>query len=167
MGFKINYNDTWDNGNVEPGYYEIIVKDAKEEKNEKTGTIYINMPLVIRNDIADQKFKNAFIWHKMYRKKDTHEYIGSQINSIAKALQLPDGKEYASLDELLFDFIGHSALVKVTNEDYKGRDYLKVQSWMPTKYPQCNHQWKDASEGGGSAQGSWGTEVPMSADCPF
>ncbi len=53
MGFKVDYNEAQEFGNVADGDYEVVIFNVTEEAT-KSGAENINFDMVIRNDI-DQK----------------------------------------------------------------------------------------------------------------
>ncbi|HAB9065700.1 TPA_asm: DUF669 domain-containing protein, partial [Listeria monocytogenes] len=54
--FKVDHNDVFTNG-VENGTYEVVLYNANEDAT-KNGAEFINIDLIIRNDV-NQKFQNA------------------------------------------------------------------------------------------------------------
>lgn len=135
--FKINYDEANEFEEVQPGDYEVIVAQAVENVTPN-GAVHMDIQLAIRNDIK-QKFQNQRIFHKVFQKKETGEYPMGFINVMAKALQLPDGKSYAGVEDLLDDFKGKVAKVRVGHREYKDKKYAEVKSWYPTSFPQVNH----------------------------
>ena len=155
MSFQINYDEASD-GQIAEGVYEVIVKDAKTD-HTKDGKEHLSFPLVVRNDIQ-QKYKNAYIWHKAWKGRDTGKYPTWMLQTMARALQLPNGKQYNGLDELMNDFKGKVAKVKIAERS----GYMNVVSWEPTDFPTVNHVWKK------EAAGEIGQEVSFNQnDLPF
>ena len=138
--FTINHDEAMDMGLIEEGEYEVIVAKAFEDVTPNNA-VYINMHLVVRNDI-DQKYQNKYIFHSLWQTKATGEYHPGIINTVAKALRIENGKRYNTLEELLADFVNRTARVKVGHEKYNGKTYERVQNWDVTRFPQCNHQFK-------------------------
>src|SRR5699024_2209969 len=87
------------------------------------------------------KFQNQRIFHKVFQKKETGEYPMGFINVMAKALQIPDGKQYSNVDELLDDFKRKTAKVEVGHREWNDNTYAEVKKWYVTNFPQLNHQW--------------------------
>lgn len=138
--FTINHDEAMDMSLVEEGEYEVIVAKAFEDA-ARTGTMFINLHLQIRNDI-DQKNKNRYIFASIWQSKETNQYHAGMINTVAKALRIPNGKRYNSLEELLNDFIGRTARVVVKHEEYNGNTNARVKAWEPSRFDSCNHQFK-------------------------
>ncbi|EOS9363095.1 DUF669 domain-containing protein [Listeria innocua] len=132
--FKVDHNDVFTNG-VENGTYEVVLYNANEDAT-KSGAEFINIDLIIRNDV-NQKFQNAHIFHRVWKAKATNEYSQTALNTIAKAIQLPNGKDYNTLDELLKDLLTKTCQVTVKNEEseYNGQIYknLNVKAWAESK----------------------------------
>lgn len=150
--FTVNHDEAAQgNTLIAEGEYEVILK-APHEDATKAGTPYLNIPMVIRNDIA-QKYQNAYIWHAIWLKKEpTKEdeacggYSSKRIQSLSKAAGLPNGKQYKNLSDWMQDL--HQKMVRVTvkHEEYNGNMQVRVGYIHETKYPQCNHTWKQAVE---------------------
>ncbi|EAH3782414.1 DUF669 domain-containing protein [Listeria monocytogenes] len=143
MVFKLDTEDVF-GGQVEDGVYEVIINHATEDATP-SGAEYINVDLIIRNDI-NQKFKNAHIFHSIWKAKKNNQYNAKSINTIGKAVGLANGKEYNSLTEVLEDFALKTCRISVKNEtsEYNGKTYnnLNVKSWAESKIPgPANHQF--------------------------
>ncbi|OLS02246.1 DUF669 domain-containing protein [Tissierella creatinophila] len=138
--FKVNYDEVKEFGDIEPGEYEVLVHTAIENVTNN-GAIFMDIQLVIRNDIQ-QKFKNFRIFHKVFQSKATGEYHSGFVNAMAKAFQIPDGQQFNSVNDLLNNFKGKTAKIRVENREYNGKNYADVKQWYVSSFPQVNHQWK-------------------------
>jgi hypothetical protein len=143
MGFSLDFNDTFEGG-VQNGTYEVVI-DKVLPKTTTGGTEYVNFDLIIRNDF-DQKFKNAHIFHSVWKSKETGKYNMKSFNTVGKACKLQNGKSYKSFEELLQDFEKKVCRVTVKNEtsEYNGKTYenLNVKGWAESTAPACRHQFK-------------------------
>lgn len=144
FNFQVNHDEAVDFGLIEEGEYEVIVAKAFEDA-AKSGTMFINLHLVVRNDI-DQKYKNKYIFANIWQSKDTGQYHPGMLNTVAKALRIENGKTYNSLEELLNDFKGRTARVTVKHEEYNGRTYERVKAWESSRFSTCNHQFKTTND---------------------
>ena len=131
MTFKINHDDTYNDSLIPEGEYEVFVKEAKEDYT-KNGIQHISVLLVVRDDAA-QQYTGAHIWHKIWRGKDNGQYNMQMINTVGKALQIPNGKEYPNLETLLADFVGKHCKVKIKHEEYNGYTNARVVQWQQSK----------------------------------
>lgn len=141
--FTINHDEAMDMGLIEEGEYEVVVAKAFEDVS-KNGSVFINLHLVVRNDI-DQKYKNKYIFASIWQSKETGQYHPGMINTVAKALRIENGKRFNTLQELLDDFLYKTARVTVKHEEYNGRTNARVQSWEQSKFTTCNHQFKTSN----------------------
>lgn len=140
--FQINHEDSYSGSKLMPeGEYEVIIKSANEDAT-KAGTVYINMPLIVRNDV-DQPYKNKYIFYSIWKNKQTGEYNSKAFNTIAKAIGLENGRKFSSLEELLRAFEGRTALITLKHEEYNGKKSERVAFWNPSKTGTCAHQFKD------------------------
>lgn len=147
--FNLDFSKAAQTGGVKDGTYECVVNRASEEATQN-GAEYMELDLIIRNDI-DQPYKNAHIFAKNWKSKAENKYNEGMIMAIAQSLQLQDGKQYASLDELMADFVLKPVLVTVKNEEseYKGKTYnnLNVRKWDKTNTKGVmNHQFNKGDE---------------------
>lgn len=142
--FEVNHSEANEGGLLPVGDYEVVVKKAQEDKSP-SGAVNINMHLAIRNDI-DQKFKNKIIFASIWRTKDTGEYNKSLLNTVAKALQIPNGKKYSGLAELIADFVGKTAKVTIHHDEYNGKTNERVKYWNQSKHAKCNHVFTNNSD---------------------
>lgn len=136
MSFTVDYSQASE-GRIKPGKYEVLLTgwDAKETK---TGTKYIELDFVVRNDIQ-QAHKNSHVWHKVWAKRGTTDYAIWAIITVAKAMQIPDGTSYGSLQDMLNALKGKLCAVNIVhNKD----GYPEVDSFEPTAFAQNNHQFK-------------------------
>lgn len=141
MGFTVNYDDAFEGNDLIPqGDYEVIVKKAEEKETKNGDKKYISIQLAVRNDI-DQKYKNKIIFESLFKSKDTGKYQMKQFNTISKALKIPNGKNYGSLDELLGDWNNKSMLVRIKHEEYNGNTNARVGFYNESKFKDCNHVW--------------------------
>lgn len=152
MGFKANQAEASQGSDIKPeGDYECVIAKCTE-RTTRNGATGLNFALVIRNDIQEQKFKNAYIWHTLWKRRNPTEsdmqvngYGFGQIMAMGKAAGLPDGKEYESLEDFCKDLIDKPIRVTLRHEEYNGKMQERVSYVNPTKYPQCNHIQKQSS----------------------
>lgn len=132
-GFSLDFEDVFE-GRIQDGTYEVIVSNVKEDATPG-GAEFIDMVLVVRNDI-EQKYQNTLIFHKIWKSKETGKFNQKSFNTIGAALQLQNGKQYGSLNDLLEDFVMKTCRVTVKNEEseYKGKNYknVNVKQWLKT-----------------------------------
>lgn len=148
-GITLDFDNTFEGfGEIEDGYYECIIEKVYEDASP-SGAENVTFRLVIRNDV-DQPYKNYKMWERIYRRKVDNKLPMIMFNTIGKAAKLPNGKAYNSLEELMEDYEGKPVLVFVKNEtsEYNGQKYenLNVKSWMETKYPNIQHQYKQSQD---------------------
>ena len=149
MAFTTNHSQA-DTGLKAEGNYEVIITSCEEKtnKNDKTS---LNLTLTIRNDV-EQKYANGCLFYTAWKAKEPTEYDlavdgyrYSQIMSISKAANLPDGKSYKDLKEFCADLIGKCVLATLNHREYNGKTYENVQYLNPTKFPDCKHKFKKAA----------------------
>ncbi|MBU5439472.1 DUF669 domain-containing protein [Tissierella sp. MSJ-40] len=160
--FTINHDEAMDTSVIEEGTYEVLVAKAFEDVS-KNGSIFINLHLVVRNDV-DQKYKNKYIFASIWQNKETGQYHSGMINTVAKALKIENGKRFNSLQELLDDFLNKTARVTVKHEEYNGKTYERVQSWEPSRFNTCNHMFKESQN---TSTGISGFYPVSNDDIPF
>lgn len=152
MSFGVDYSQASGNsgGIVPEGEYEVIIKSAIEDATPR-GAMFINVPLIIRNDI-EQPYKNAYIWHKIWQLKQPSDadkacggYSSKGIQNLSKAAGLENGKKYPDLQAWGDDLKGKLIRVKVKHEEFNNETQVRVQYVNETKHPECKHVFKSAA----------------------
>lgn len=149
MGFKTNLDKAQQNDNLkEEGRYETIIKSI-EERVTPNGAQCLNFVLVIRNDV-EQKYKNGYVWHSIWKKKEPNEddkgvngYNYGQLMAIAKAVKLPQDKEYPGLLEFCNDLVNKPVLITIKHDTYNGKTKEKVVEIVETQHSDCRHVYKE------------------------
>lgn len=171
MAFSTDYSDISDGGELIPeGEYEVVIKYAGENAT-KGGTMFLNVTTVIRNDV-DQKYKNKYLWHSIWQKKEPspsdlacNGYSAKQIQSLSKAAGLPNGKKYESLESWCEDLKYKPIRVTVEHDTYQGNTRAKVKWVNASKHPDCKHVWKSKTDDVPAASvGDNGDFVEISGD---
>ncbi len=142
FNFQVNHEEAFEGNDLIPeGNWEVVVKEAKESETQ-SGRKNISIQLAVRNDLS-QKYKNKIIFDTIWTKKDDNEtYNMGNLQTVAKALDIPNGKSYNSLQELLRDWLGKGAKVYVQHETYQEKTNARVKGWAKTDAPGINHVWK-------------------------
>lgn len=169
MLFTVNHEEAFETGEVKDGKYEVVINSAKEDATPN-GAEYLNLDLIIRNDF-EQPFKNAHIFARVWKSKDSGQYHGGMLNTIGKAFRLPDGKSYKTMEELCDDLALKTGKVTVKNEisEYGGKTYenLNVKSWEQTELQGLNHQFKEKTKASNDPFGN-AAQIDVSDDSlPF
>lgn len=148
MAFGINHEQATQGGLIPEGEYEVIIHAAHEDATGG-GTIYFSIPLIVRNDV-EQPYKNAFIWHALWKRKEPTAadmacggYGNGQIQMISKAAGLENGRKFEDLRDWGNALRGRLLRVTVKHEEYQGKVNARVAYVNSTKRPNCNHQFKD------------------------
>lgn len=145
MTFNLDFSKAQQGNEIKDGTYEVVINKAVENAT-KSGAEFIDIDLIVRNDVQ-QSFQNKHIFPKIWKTKATGKYNEGMIMAIAQALQLEDGKTYASFEELLADFVLKPVLVRVKTEESNGYKNVNVKSWDKTNtIGPVNHQFKNGDE---------------------
>jgi len=150
MAFETNYRD---NSELIPeGFYECVIKSVYEDAT-KGGKLYINVPLVVRNDV-EQKFKNTYLWHSIWKKKEPNQndlavngYAAFGVNMLSQAAGLKEGTRFESMEDWMEALKGLPVRVEVKHElnPYNNQLQARVKKLYPTTAPNCAHHWKTAA----------------------
>lgn len=179
MGFTNNYSNASMEvfENKPEGDYEVIVSSI-EEKQFKTGTIGLNVKMLIRNDV-DQASKNGYLFHTFWKRKSPSDmdkqvknYSFNQIMCIAGAADLPQGKNYESLEELCKDIVNRPLIATMKYDgEYNGKPKESIVNFKKTAHPNVQHKEKSAVARDEFAKPSVGFAVPnglpLDDDLPF
>lgn len=144
-GFNLDFSKVQQRGEVKGGTYEVVVNRANENAT-LSGAEYIELDLIIRNDV-DQPCQNMHIFPKIWKAKATGKYNEGMIMAIAQALQLEDGKTYNGLEEFFADMVLKPVRVTVKNEESNGYRNTNAKRWEKTNTTgPVNHQFKNGDE---------------------
>lgn len=141
MGFTTDFSEVKEYSEFKEQPYEMIVLDAYEAEN-KNGKLRVVIEYVVRNDVQQEK-QNAHLWDEQYKQTTTGKYHFGILMGKAKALGIPEGKNYDNFEDFLNDFKGRCAKVTVKLEEYNGEKYPKVRYTNATEMPNCQHQWAE------------------------
>lgn len=143
--FNLDFNDTFEgtgNTKVKDGFYEVFVNGVKEDATPN-GAEYVELDLIIRNDVMGNEHQNSHLFHKIWKTKATGKYNMKTFNTLGKAFKLQNGKQYNSFDELLNDFVNKVAETKVLNEtsESNGKTYdnTNCKFFNESKFPSLAH----------------------------
>ena len=91
-----------------------------------------------------KNIKNKIIFDTIWTKKDDNEtYNMGNLQTVAKALDIPNGKGYNSLQELLRDWMGKRYMFSMKPTK---KTNARVKGWAKTDAPGINHVWKVEKE---------------------
>ena len=128
---------------VPEGTYEVILKDGGYMDVTKGGTTYLNIPMVVRNDV-EQKCKNMFIWDSIWV-NSTQKHIDFKISSISAAVGIPPGTEFDDFEQW-GAFLKNKVLrVTVKHEEYQGKMQANISGYYKTAFPNVKHVFKPKS----------------------
>ncbi len=157
MAFTVNTNDTQEQqGLMKPGDYEVVIKEVKEGQSQQKGTPYIQLELIVRNDI-NQEYKNKHLWYTIWDTPTTREkgVYAKQINTVSKHAGIQNGATFNSFQEWGKFLFGRPVLATVKIEEYNNEKRESVSFISATKFPQCQHNFR--VEGQGSTSNNQGS----------
>ena len=147
---NLDFSNVSDYEMLPVGEYETLITKA-EIRRAKSGNLYINIRLVIRNDV-NQKYQNRNIFYSIFQKKEptamdnqVEGFSFKQIMKLCKSAGLENGKEYADLNEMLRDLIGKTIRVTIEHNEYNGNISERVKYVDETKFKECRHKAQDES----------------------
>lgn len=127
---------------LSPGTYEMIIENAMEQVLDN-GKEKISLRYAVRNDV-DQPSQNVKQFDSIWMAKDGSGYVAWQLQRLAKASQIPNGKVFSSLEEFLDTLIGRPIKVTVGENEYNGKTYINVTDIQPTTLIEVRHQEQTA-----------------------
>lgn len=142
MSFVVDTSNIQD-GPVMPGEYEVVINKVTEGESKKNKTPYIQIDLIIRNDVMIQDFKNRHLYYTIYDTKSTREQgiYARQINTVSKYAGVQNGARFANIQEWGKTIEKRPVLANVIEEIYNDNKVTKVNYIAESKYPQCFHDW--------------------------
>ena len=166
---KMDYSNIKEGGGIIPeGDYEVVIKAAHFDVTPG-GSTYINIPLIIRNDV-EQPRKNAYIWHALWMKKTPTDqdkefqgFSAPQIFRLCNAAGIPSDAEFKEFGEILEVLAGKLPRVTVYHDEYNGKITAQVKFTNVTQHADCKHVFKAKDPAL-----TEGEEIPVSDDdLPF
>lgn len=143
MAFTVDYDAARQGFSlIEPGDYECVIMEVVPV-TAKSGTQGFKFTIKLRDDVA-QKSAGRDFEQTMWTKKDTGQLPNGMLNAMAKAIGLPNGKQYGSALELFGDMVFKPFLGEIIIEEQEyGVDKKiwrsnRIVKWHETKYPNLN-----------------------------
>lgn len=144
-GFDLDYSEATDFQTVSDGTYEAVINGLKEDTT-KSGAQFINVDMIIRNDIEANAFKDQHVFRRIFAKKDTGKYPKGMLMSLGKAAALPNKKHFTDLNDYFDQLYRRPILITVKNEtsEYQGKTYenTNIKKWEVSKFQQVAHKFK-------------------------
>lgn len=146
--FKTDYSNTGNNNydTLPTDNYEVIIEDVTENATP-SGAETLQLKLRVRKDLdkalpeTNGKYHNRIVFMDNWKRKATKDYDWESIQDIFKAVGVPEGQEYNSIDDVRNALINKPANVYVKEEDneYNGKTTKvnRVAPWnfSKTAYP--------------------------------
>lgn len=121
---KTNHSKAGNFENLPAGTYEVIISGGAF-KRASTGSDMINWAFTVRDDVEGQEqYKGRKLWSNLVFNENTEGIV----QGFLKAIDTPDGKEFASYDELIKYATGRAVSLKVNIETYQGDERNNVKS---------------------------------------
>lgn len=123
---------------IEDGEYEAVIESITEKVNSN-GKRYIEVACRIREG---QPHARMSIYRKIWAAKTPSEddvavggYLSWQVFEMADAAAIPEGKQFATLDDLFREVECRPVIVSVENQEYNGKSYAGVTGMRATERP--------------------------------
>lgn len=113
---------------IPEGNYETFIESGAK-KTGPTGTEYIAFKLKVRDDIEGQSHGGRVLFGNLYFTENTTGIV----NGFLKAIGTPDGKEFATIEDLIKFATGKAILAKVGQREYKGEIQNEVKYMNESK----------------------------------
>ena len=138
------------------GNYEVIITNPTI-RSTQAGREYINMKLVVRNDLdkvpnlakTNAKYHNRVVFASIFTDKETDRYNTEDLMYYLEAVQVPEGTEIKDMQHFL-DLIEDKpvrAYVTQRENEYKGVKQIQNNVWAnsveKSQFPQVNHVFKN------------------------
>lgn len=154
---------------IPEGKYEVVIKSAGFGATP-WGTEYIDLPLVVRNDV-EQSYQNKYIFYKLWKKnepderdKECNNFSAKQIFKLCQAVGIPENKKFENLEEIFAELSHKPIFVGIKHDVYNDKKQAKISFTTATKFPECKHEFKkdDVKKGNKSIEITFDEE-----DIPF
>lgn len=116
---KVNHEETGNNEYeiVAEGEYECIIADAEVTESKSSGFPMLKLTVTIRNDVK-QPHRKQKLWDYLV----ASEKAMFKFQQVAKAVALPNGKDFKTLEDFRLAILYKPTRVKVVHEEseYQG-----------------------------------------------
>ncbi len=156
MAFTVDTNNVQEpQGIMKPGDYEVVIKEVTEGASKQKGTPYIQIELVVRNDV-NQEYKNKHLWYTIWDTPATREkgMYTKQINTVSRHTGVQNGASFNSIQDWGRFIEGRPVLATVKLEEYNGEQKERVSFISATKFPQCMHKWEKQNNNSNQGNGN-------------
>ncbi len=151
-GFSTDYSEVKGGYELIPeGEYEVVIRNIEEKTTEK-GSVGLNLSLVVRNDI-EQNCKDRYIFHTLWKRKEPTQadmqvqgYSFNQLMHLAKAVNLPSGKSYETVQQLCADMLKRPLRVTVVHGEWNGKVRAEVKYTNASNFPDCKHVFREKQQ---------------------
>lgn len=151
-GFSTDYSEVKEGYALVPeGEYEVVIRNIEERSTQK-GSTGLNLSLVVRNDV-NQNCKDRYIFHTLWKRKEPTQadmqvqgYSFKQLMSLAKAVNLPSGKSYETVQQLCADMLKRPLRITVVHGEWDGKVRAEVRYTNASNFPDCKHVFKEKQQ---------------------
>lgn len=156
FNFKVDGKKAQTFGALPAGEYELFITGAKAIYSSK-GTPGVSMVLTVRNDV-DQVGGGRKVWHTLWVNENTHGIV----QAFMKAIEVPDGTEFNSLEEIANYVKGRPVRAKLDIQE-DNSNFNEVKSFS------ISHVggFYEEEEAGGNADANDGPLDISEDDMPF
>ena len=129
FNFTVNHNEANTFEPIPKGDYEVFISEA-EPTTFQTGSEGIRLVFTIRNDVSGQKYGGR----KLFRNLVATEKAMVFFHQLSKAVGLPHGQSFNSLEEYARAVRGKALIVTVTHgKDQDGNTREEVKAFKESK----------------------------------
>lgn len=126
--FKADHKEAKGFDVLPAGSYECFIESGTC-KSATTGAPGIQFKLKVRDDVEGQLHGGRVLFGKLWFTENTTGIIQGFLKSIG----VPDGKEFATAEEMRDYAVGRAILAKVVVKEYKGEDQNEVSYMNESK----------------------------------
>lgn len=132
MSFKVDYQQAKLESELQDGTYAVRF-EKYELKQMQNGVDYINLWFRIREDV-DQPCKKFVFFEKIFKSKETGEWLPYVLQNMGKVFKFKDGKTFKSVSEFLKECVGKVCTItlETKEETHNGKTYTnqRITKWQ-------------------------------------
>ena len=102
----------------------------------------------MRNDVK-QSYHNKYIFYKLWKKNEPNEvdkecnnFSAKQIFKLRQAVEVPEEKNFESLEEIFTELAEKPLLVGIKHDVYNDKKQAKINFTAANKFPEYKHKFK-------------------------
>lgn len=136
MSYTFKKDEASESELLPEGDYEVSLEKAEFKESPTSRRKKIGLMFRVRSDV-EQSCKNRVLFDDIWTDKETNSiYDNKKINRIMGTQDIPDGKEWKTIQDVVNDMVGIYLIahVAIKHDDYNKKDVNAITYYKETKH---------------------------------